>query len=104
MRFTEAFQARWAYQSKNVVEIARKGVPMRFLPAMQHLLDSRQFYAPRNESPEEEKRRKRSQMVNLEDQFYDQGLQAVLNMPEYADEAQQYQDNLDEKQRIGLGQ
>jgi hypothetical protein len=104
MRFTEAFQARWAYQSKNVVEIARKGVPMKFLPAMQHLLDSREFYAPRNESPEQEKRRKRSQMVNLEDQFYDQGLQAVLNMPEYADEAQAYQDNLDEKQRIGLGQ
>ena len=103
--FNDAFQSQWVNAAKNTVKIARRGSAFNFRQAIKQLVTSPQFtrQGPR-ESFEELHRRKRNAMIDLEDQYFDAGLRVVLNMPEYADVAEAYNDYLAQRQRQGLSQ
>jgi hypothetical protein len=100
-RFTEALQAQWVNAAKNEVMLPdARGQLVDFRTAMTALVLSPSFLrVGRTETPEQRRTRQRNAMRNLEDEYFDAGLERTLARPENQDVYLAYRDYTNNRNR-----
>jgi hypothetical protein len=100
-RFTEALQAQWVNAAKNEVMLPdARGQLVDFRTAMTALVLSPSFLrVGRTETREQRRTRQRNAMRNLEDEYFDAGLERTLARPENQDVYLAYRDYTNNRNR-----
>ena len=85
--FSDAFQSEWTRVAKRTISVQNPatGKAETFKQALNNLISSVAFSGMTEKE-------KRNAMRDVEDRFYDAGLEVVFNMPQYQDVARAYRD------------
>lgn len=85
--FTDAFQSEWTRVAKRTISVQNPatGKAETFKQSLNNLISSVAFSGMTEKE-------KRNAMRDVEDRFYDAGLEVVFNMPQYQDVARAYRD------------
>jgi len=85
--FSDAFQSEWTRVAKRTISVVNPATKKAetFKQSLNNLISSVAFSGMTEKE-------KRNAMRDVEDRFYDAGLQVVLNMPQYRDTAVAYRD------------
>lgn len=85
--FTDAFQSEWTRVAKRTISVVNPATKKAetFKQSLNNLISSVAFSGMTEKE-------KRNAMRDVEDRFYDAGLEVVFNMPQYQDVARAYRD------------